>query len=412
MKKNLVNSFRVEVVIYIILSIILTIATEALMFGVMFLIIIIVNPSYMNQLKTMFGTEELRDSVTETYNNNPFSNNYKEYVYNENVKVSFWFNRELFTNILILAIIIGIGLFVFYFLMFTRKFTRELKNILYGIGEISSGDFNYRLPVESTNEFGLISLSLNKMTLRIEQIIEENKNNEKNKNAIITSLAHDLRTPLTSITGYLDLLVNTKDISEETYNHYLELVYKKSNSLETLINDLFDYTRVSLGQIKTEKTTINMVQFINQIVDEFYPSFRENDLEYGIKIENGPIYIEGDGDLLSRAINNLICNAIKYGKDGKRVDVHLKLVNNYAILNIINYGLIIPKESLPHIFERFYRVEGSRSMHTGGTGLGLAIAKEIIELHGGKIMVNSDFKGTIFQVKLKSKEGGEDEEKE
>ena len=250
------------------------------------------------------------------------------------------------------------------------------------------------------------------MTLRIEQIIEENKNNEKNKNAIITSLAHDLRTPLTSITGYLDLLVNTKDISEETYNHYLELVYKKSNSLETLINDLFDYTRVSLGQIKTEKTTINMVQFINQIVDEFYPSFRENDLEYGIKIENGPIYIEGDGDLLSRAINNLICNAIKYGKDGKRVDVHLKLVNNYAILNIINYGLIIPKESLPHIFERFYRVEGSRSMHTGGTGLGLAIAKEIIELHGGKIMVNSDFKGTIFQVKLKSKEGGEDEEKE
>ena len=85
--------------------------------------------------------------------------------------------------------------------MFTRKFTRELKNILYGIGEISSGDFNYRLPVESTNEFGLISLSLNKMTLRIEQIIEENKNNEKNKNAIITSLAHDLRTPLTS-TGY------------------------------------------------------------------------------------------------------------------------------------------------------------------------------------------------------------------
>ncbi|HHX55921.1 MAG TPA: HAMP domain-containing protein [Clostridiales bacterium] len=384
MKKNLANSFRVEVVIYIVLSLILTIATEVAMFGVIFLIIGIVNPL----------------------------SSYEEYIYNEDVKLSFWFNPEFFTSIFILAIIIGIGLFIFYFLMFTRKFTRELKNIVYGIGEISSGDFNYRLPIESTNEFGLISLSLNKMALRLEQIMEENKNNEKNKNAIITSLAHDLRTPLTSITGYLELLVNAKDISEETYNHYLELVYKKSISLENLINDLFDYTRVSLGQIKTEKTTINMVQFINQIVDEFYPSFRENDLEYGIKIENSPIYIEGDGDLLSRAINNLISNAIKYGKDGKRVDIHLKVVNNYATLDIINYGLLIPKESLTHIFERFYRVEGSRSTHTGGTGLGLAIAKEIIELHGGKITVNSDFKGTVFQVRLKSKEGGENDEKE
>lgn len=191
MKKNLANSFRVEVVIYIVLSLILTIATEVAMFGVIFLIIGIVNPL----------------------------SSYEEYIYNEDVKLSFWFNPEFFTSIFILAIIIGIGLFIFYFLMFTRKFTRELKNIVYGIGEISSGDFNYRLPIESTNEFGLISLSLNKMALRLEQIMEENKNNEKNKNAIITSLAHDLRTPLTSITGYLELLVNAKDISEETYNH-------------------------------------------------------------------------------------------------------------------------------------------------------------------------------------------------
>lgn len=412
MKNKLARSFRVEVVIYIILSIVLTIVTEAVVFGAVFLVIGIINPTYMNQLKTMFGTNEVKDTATEVYNNNLFNSNYKEYIYNENVKISFWFNRELFTTIFVLAIIIAIGLFIFYFLMFTRKFTKELNNIVYGIGEISSGDFKYRLPVESTNEFGLISFSLNRMALRLEQIIEENKNNEKNKNAVITSLAHDLRTPLTSITGYLELLVNNKDISEETYKKYLELVYKKSISLEDLINDLFDYTRVSLGQVRVAKITINMVQFINQIVDEFYPSFRENDLEYGIKIENSPIYIDGDGELLSRAVNNLISNAIKYGKDGKRVDINLKVENNYAILSIINYGLLIPKESLPHIFERFYRVEGSRSLDTGGTGLGLAIAKEIIELHGGKIIVNSDFKGTVFQVKLKTKDGVEDETKE
>lgn len=412
MKNKLARSFRIEVVIYIILSLIFTIVTETVVFGVVIFVIGIFNPSYMNQIKTMFTTDEVRNTATEFYHNNSFNSNYNEYIYNEDVKVSFCFNRELVTTFFVLAIIIGIGLFIFYFLMFTRKFTQELNNIVYGIGEISSGDFKYRLPVESANEFGLISLSLNRMALRLEQIIEENKNNEKNKNAVITSLAHDLRTPLTSITGYLELLVNNKDISEDAYKEYLELVYKKSISLEDLINDLFDYTRVSLGQVKVEKTTINMVQFINQIVDEFYPSFRENDLEYGIKIENSPIYIEGDGDLLSRAVNNLISNAIKYGKDGKRVDIYLKIENNYAILDIINYGLLIPKESLPHIFERFYRVEGSRSLDTGGTGLGLAIAKEIIELQGGKIIVNSDFKGTIFQVRLKTKDGVEDEKKE
>ena len=158
-------------------------------------------------------------------------------------------------------------------MLLTRKFTRQLHNIVYGIKEIASGNLKHRVPVDSVNEFGIISLNLNKMAYQLERIIEETEKNEKSKNAIVTSLAHDLRTPLTSINGYLDLLVNNQNLPEETKDHYLEVVYKKSKSLEALIDDLFDYTRVSLGEISIHNTTINMVQFINQLVDEFYPSF-------------------------------------------------------------------------------------------------------------------------------------------
>ena len=132
---------------------------------------------------------------------------------------------------------------------------------------------------------------------------------------------------------------------------------------------------------------------------------------YGVHIEQSPIYIYGDGELLARAISNLIANAIKYGKDGKMVNVYLKKRDNNVILQIINYGQIIPEEAVPHLFERFYRVDGSRSSETGGTGLGLSIAKEIIELHGGTISATSNLNGTLFELTLPAVANKENKEK-
>ncbi len=397
MKGKLGGSFRIEIVIYSLLSLVLTLITEALLFGIIYFVVKLINPTNISYDMDLGG------NVTNRV--------FDEYRFRENVNISIRLNRELFIATIILAILIGIALFIIYFLLLTRKFTRQLHDIVYGIKEIASGNLKHRIPINSVNEFGTISLRLNKMAYQLEQILEENEKNEKNKNAMVTSLAHDLRTPLTSINGYLDLITNNQSISEETKEHYLEVVYNKSKNLEALIDDLFDYTRVSLGEISIHKTTINMVQFINQLVDEFYPSFREYDLEYSIKIEESPIYIEGDGELLARAISNLIANAIKYGKDGKMVNVFLTKVYDKVILQIFNYGKLIPEESLPHLFERFYRVEGSRSSETGGTGLGLSIAKEIIELHSGSISVRSDYKGTVFEVILMEKGGEENEEK-
>lgn len=405
MKMKIVRKFRIEIILYSLLSLALTLVTEAVVFGGIYLGVKFFNPDYIDRMAGGYQQESksLSDNGILGENrifgdNSPFGSSFDQYRFNEEISVSIQLNRELLISTIALAIILGIALFIMYFLIFTRRFTRNLNDIAYGIEKISSGDFKHRIPVENVNELGIISLELNKMAYKLEQIIEENEKNEKNKNAMITSLAHDLRTPLTSITGYLDLLANNKDLSDNMRSQYIGVVYNKSKDLEHLIDELFDYTRVSYSGINTRFTTINMVQFINQLVDEFYPSFRENDLEYGVKIEESTIYIRGDGELLARAISNLIANAIKYGKDGKCINIYLKKEHDKVILQIVNYGQLIPEESLPHIFERFYRVEGSRSAETGGTGLGLAIAKEIIELHDGSINAKSNFGGTVFEV--------------
>lgn len=412
MKGKLVSSFRIEIVLYSLLSLVLTLLSESILFSVIYFIIKLVNPIYLEDFNSSIRNESLNNTnFNYGSSNNIFSNGLDDYRIREDINISIHLNREIFIAVVVLSIIIGITLFIFYFLTLTRKFTKQLYNISNGIQEISTGNFKHRIPIESVNELGLITLGLNKMAFKLEQTIAENEKNEKNKNAIITSLAHDLRTPLTSITGYLDLLANNTSLSEETRNHYMGVVYNKTKNLEHLIEDLFDYTRVTLGEINIHKTVINMAQFVNQLVDEFYPSFRENELEYVVKIEGNHIYIEADGELLARAISNLISNALKYGKDGKMVNVYLKKEGDLAVLQVVNYGQLIPEESIPHLFERFYRVEGSRSYETGGTGLGLSIAKEIIELHGGTISARSDFDGTVFEVRLKAKEGEGDEKR-
>lgn len=417
-KNKLTSSFRFEIILYSLLSLIFTILTELVLGAGAYLIVKLVNPSFVDNMLIGVDSDSIQERINDNLANSPkdpvlprdnnypdnvFGSGYDEYRFKENINISIRLNRELLITLIIIAVALGLVLFIVYFLALTRKFSKYLNNITYGIGEISNGNFKHHTPVESTNEFGLISQSLNEMAYKLDQINLENEKNEKNKNAIITSLAHDLRTPLTSITGYLELLVNNKDMPEETRQDYLNIAYKKSKALEDLIEDLFDYTRVSLGEMNVKYTTINMVQFINQLVDEFYPSFKENDLDYEVNIEGNPIYVEGDGDLLARAISNLISNAIKYGKDGKMVNINLKKEDDKVVLQIINYGQIIPEESMSHIFERFYRVEGSRSSETGGTGLGLSIAKEIIELHGGSISAKSNLSGTVFEVVLEAK---------
>jgi signal transduction histidine kinase len=231
--------------------------------------------------------------------------------------------------------------------------------------------------------------------------MENERRSEYAKNELITSVAHDLRTPLTSIIGYLDL-VSSRDLTQDSQMKYIGIAYNKSKRLEKLIEDLFTYTKFNFGEVKANYTQVDIVKLLNQLVDEFYPSFSECRLEYEFTTTNSSAVIKADGDLLARAFANLISNAIKYGKDGKKILIDLSKEESGVVITIINFGEIIPKEDLERIFQRFYRVESSRSSETGGSGLGLAIAQSIIEMHGGSISAKSEVDGTVFIVILKN----------
>jgi signal transduction histidine kinase len=302
-----------------------------------------------------------------------------------------------------LALTIGVILFTAYFLLLTKKFVVYLERISWGIQEISAGNFKTRINIDSEDEFTLIADKINQMAADVNQIFEDNRKSEHAKNELITSVAHDLRTPLTSIIGYLDLVSAGKNIDDEVKQKYVEVAYSKSKRLEKLIEDLFAYTNVSFGEVAMDYTEVDMVKFMNQLVDEFYPSFQDSGLEYEFTTNVNSAIVMADGNQLSRAIANLISNAIKYGKDGKRIKIKLWKENGKVIVDIINYGRLIPEEDIENIFKRFYRVESSRSSETGGTGLGLAIAKSIIEMHGGTVRARSNFDGTVFEVTLDEK---------
>ncbi|WP_200898631.1 sensor histidine kinase [Gottschalkia purinilytica] len=302
----------------------------------------------------------------------------------------------------VVAIITGIILFTISFFILTQRSIRYLEEINIALKNISQGNLETRVNIKSRDELGELAQNINLMAEQLKQLIEEERNAEKTKNELVTSVSHDLRTPLTSILGYLGLIVNDKYKDELVLRYYIDIAYNKAQTLKKLIDELFEFTKISYGGIKVNLDRINIVELLEQLAEEFVPILDENGMEYRLTLPENKIYVKADGGLLVRVFENLLSNAITYGKEGKYVDIQLENENNETIVSIINYGETIPEMDLKYIFDRFYRVEKSRSQDTGGTGLGLSIAKNIVELHEGKITAFSQNGKTMFQVKLKS----------
>ena len=278
-----------------------------------------------------------------------------------------------------------------------------LKKIFSYISAISeSADKLFDKNVEYINlppEMSEVEKKLNHF--KIEAIKNEKlaRENEEKKDELIVYLAHDIKTPRTSMIGYLSLLSEIKDMPEEQRNKYIDITLDKSYRLEDLINELFDVARFNSEKIILEKEELNLNLMLEQIIDDFYPVLKE--LNKKIKFTpKEEIKLYGDPDKLSRVFNNLIKNAINYSSDDSNIDISAIKDEKNAIIKITNKGKQIPKEKLDRIFEKFYRLDSSRTSKTGGSGLGLAIAKEIIELHHGKITASSTLKETNFTVIL------------
>ena len=305
------------------------------------------------------------------------------------------------TMIVLLYVLLGIGVFSVSFLLLQSRSMRYISRISSAMREIAEGDLNITLDVEGDDEFADMAENLNNMVEELRQLMDRERESERTKNELITTVAHDLRTPLTSIIGYLELLSGPVKLNEEMQKKYLDITYKKSKRLQKLIEDLFGFTKLNYGKISMKVSKVDIVKLLSQMLEEFYPNFMEKNLAYELQSNVTAKVITADGNLLARLFDNLINNAIKYGSEGKKIIVKVDATDTVVTVSVTNFGYVIPKEELPLLFEKFYRVEQSRSVNTGGTGLGLAIAKNIVDMHGGTIGVTSDLNGTVFTVKLK-----------
>ena len=304
------------------------------------------------------------------------------------------------TAVVLLYLILGILLFSVTFMILQEPYIRYISRISEAVQNISEGNLNTVIDVIGDDEFPSMAANLNHMAADIKKLMEKERESERTKNELITNVAHDLRTPLTSIIGYLELLAGNQQVPADMQHKYIEIAYGKSRRLQKLIEDLFGFTKLNCGKIAMHVGQIDIVKLLGQLVEEAYPNFVEKGLSYDLQSNVPAKIINADGNLLARLFDNLIGNAIKYGADGKRVLVKIHAEGETVTVSFIIYGYVIPADELPLIFNKFYRVEQSRSSSTGGTGLGLAIAKEIVDMHGGTISGASDLNGTVFTVKL------------
>ncbi len=260
------------------------------------------------------------------------------------------------------------------------------------------------MPTDIPEEYGEVFAKLSEVKYAENKREQELMNETQRKDDLVTYLAHDLKTPLTSVIGYLTLLKDEKSISEEMRERYTNIAVKKSERLEVLINELFEITRYNIHNVELEKGNVNFSIMLEQIVYEFEPSLAEKHLSFETEIEDGiEVYI--DADRIERVVDNLIRNAIHYSYPDTEIKVSLSQYNDSEEKSIVrlmveNHGKTIPKEKLLRVFEQFYRVDSSRSTTTGGSGLGLAIAKQLVEAHDGTIAVDSENEMIKFVVEL------------
>ncbi len=304
-------------------------------------------------------------------------------------------------GILPFSAVAGFAFFILFFFLLSRSSILYLEKISHSVQQISIGKLGVEIPPRSPDELGVLAVNINQMTARLKASLEEERNAEHGKSELIASVSHDLRTPLTSILGYLEL-IGKDTASPDDLRRYADVALQKSRQLQKLIDHLFVYTKVSGGELNIHSTRIDLKELLGQLAEEFVPTLQTEGMEYRLIAPEDRYIIPADGDLIVRVFENLLSNAVRYGRRGRIVKLILYRDADWTITEVVNFGDPIPPEALPRIFDRFYRADGSRAEKSGGAGLGLAIAKSIVDLHGGEISAQSDDMRTVFQVKLKN----------
>lgn len=296
-----------------------------------------------------------------------------------------------------------LSLFALFFYIALSKMMTYLEDVEKEIGKLVSRS---QEPIHLIPELEPIETKLNNIKYTLERQEREVQESEQRKNDLVVFLAHDLKTPLTSIVAYLSMLESHPDLPEEERIKYTGISLEKAIRLGKLIEEFFEITKFNAQDIVLEKTELNLSRMLEQIADEMYGVLQGKNLKCEVKAVDDVI-VKADPDKLARVFDNLMRNAIAYCKKDSTIRIHVSQDENNALIVFVNEGPKISNDKLQHIFEKFFRADDSRSSETGGAGLGLAIAKEIVELHGGRISAQSDDHETRFIVVLPKKEKGE-----
>lgn len=312
--------------------------------------------------------------------------------------------------------------FLLLFRFFLSWFTKYFNEIDRGLESLINGD---NKEISLSPEMAVMERKLNTLRETLEKRELEAKLEEERKNSLVVYLAHDIRTPLTSVIGYLSLLEEAPDMPPEQKAKYVHITLEKANRLEQLINEFFEITRYNLQEIILEKETIDLYYMMVQMIEEFYPQLSAKG-NTAVLHSDENITVSGDPVKLARVFNNILKNAIAYSYVNTQIDIFVerlgaqkKAVENgerkffgknteneprnqgeKVRIMFKNKGRTIPKEKLSTIFERFYRMDEARTSDTGGAGLGLSIAKEIVTIHGGTIFAESENEQVVFVVEL------------
>lgn len=308
--------------------------------------------------------------------------------------ITYWYLVRNHMDLIFLAAILTV--FLILLRVGLKSFTKYLGDINRGIDALTrenTGEIVLPSELAATEE------KINVIKHKLEQQKLAAEAAEQRKNDLVVYLAHDLKTPLTSVIGYLTLLRDEPQISDELREKYLCISLEKAERLEDLINEFFEITRFNLTNMTLEYSRINLTRLLEQLIFEFDPMFREKNLTCSLEAEP-ELMVRCDADKMQRVFDNLLRNAVNYSFRDSTIRICAWQKGEDVGIRFTNRGNTIPPEKLDRIFEQFFRLDAARSTGSGGAGLGLAIAKEIVERHGGSIVAESEEEQIVFQVMI------------
>jgi len=312
------------------------------------------------------------------------------------VKDSYILQTSLEILLIVLLLTAVTGLILFALL------TRRIRKMSTAVKAFENGEMDRRIDVKSSDEIGELAKSFNKMADTLVLNMGKLKNTDKQRRDLVANISHDLRSPLASIQGYLETIMLKKDhIKPEEREHYLDIIIKNTNQLNKLITDLFELSKLDARQIKPQPEPFSIAELAQDIVLKLKPTAERKHIHLKLETNEFIPMVYGDIGLVERAVTNIIDNAIRYtGKNGE-VTIHVHRANKHAEIDVEDNGPGVPTDQLPHLFDRFYRLEKSRNRSDGGSGLGLAIAKKVLDIQKIPLTVESKVNiGTKFRIKL------------